>query len=93
MDAGGEQIACASRVDADATARILAVGDQQICALAGGERLCAHLQGLPARFADDVAEEEDLHSLHAGRRDGSHPHLAISDARVSRITVTLICPG
>ena len=45
-------------VDADAAARVLAVGDEQVGTLALGKRLGAQLQGQPAGLADDVAEEE-----------------------------------
>jgi hypothetical protein len=63
VDAGGKEIASATRIDADAPARILTVGDQQIGALARRQRLRAQLQSLAPRFADHVAEVEDLHSF------------------------------
>ena len=39
-----------------------------------------------ARGPDDIADEQDIHEL-------TQPQRAYSTDRVSRMTVTLICPG
>jgi hypothetical protein len=67
--------------DAEAAGRVLDVGDHEVDPLAVDELLEVVGHRLAAGRPHDVADEQQS------------GHLAYSTARVSRITVTLICPG
>ena len=72
--------------DADAAGGVFAVGHHQV------DEIAVHRPGQEffhrpaARGPDDIADEQDIHGL-------TPPQRAYSTDRVSRMTVTLICPG
>ena len=61
VDAGVEQLAATVRIDPGATRNVLAVGDHEARLGAMDELRQQPAHGEPPGFADDVAEEEDVH--------------------------------
>src|SRR5436190_22366095 len=82
VDTGVLQLLRASDVDAFAAGGVLSVCHDEIDALVAPELTEQDGHRTAARPPHDVAEERD-----------SHAQCAVSLERVSRITVTLICPG
>src|SRR6185369_8542357 len=82
VDAGVLQLLRASHVDALATGGVLPVRHDEIERGLASELAEDDRDGAAAGPSDDVAEERDAHG-----------QCAVSLERVSRMTVTLICPG
>ena len=81
---GAEQLLGGCRSDAHAAGRILAIDDDDVGRTLGGQLPQAVPHDLAPGSSDDVTDEQDSHD----RRQ-----TAKVTARVSRTTLTLICPG
>src|SRR5262249_6945448 len=96
IDAGVEEVAHTLAVDAGAACSVLTVRNHQIESFTIDEARQDRPARPAARRADNVTEEQDPHETRlciSRSRAEQTRYLANSLALVSRITVTLICPG
>jgi len=78
VDARGEQLVCDLRRDAEAARRVLAVDDDEGRRVAVAQQRQQAQQGVPAKRADDVTDEQDARD---GFRHGTYSD--VGDARRS----------
>jgi len=68
---------------------ILAIGDHQVHVMRGNQRRQQFPNRPASGFADNIADKKNFHYLLIS----TQVYLAKLETRVSRMTVTLICPG